>query len=270
MNDFYVEVISNGSFHSNTLCIFKNRIQLMHPLSGDWEVGLSEISYTKSWYNIDYNSTIQLEADATKPIYDLSKLNYVAIDGRSGTLKRGYYDDIATLVSEINKEIEWYHHGPIKRMPQLFYDSVATKCVYIRPGEWDNGDKLYPYLNYELRSLLGFEEYDLKKMHVNDEGIVLPQRPADITGGIRQLLVYCSLILPQYVGDSRTKLLRCIEIPGNAKFGEQIIFRYEKPHYIPLLVNDFHEIEINIKDDMNDYIRFRFGRTRVKLHFRQK
>ena len=65
------------------------------------------------------------------------------------------------------------------------------------------------------------------------------------------------------------QLLRSVEIPPHAQFGDKITLNYEKPHYIPILCNDFDEIEINISDDINQLIRFTFGRTRIKLHFKQ-
>ena len=272
MKEFYFEVLSNASYTSNSCSDFKNKIKLMHPLEGDWEVGLCEISYTKSWYNLRFNSKIAI-ARAYHPYQaelDLKHSDHVAIEHRVGTLKKGYYEDVETIVKEVNLELLQYNKKDIvKEMPSLFYDEVATKQVYVIPGKNVNDEIILPWFDRSLRELLGFEFYDIEHPMINKQGIIPPQRPPDISMGIRHLLIYCNLIIPQYVGDSTTKLLRSVEVPSITKFGEQVTFIFDRPHYIPLLCNDFDEIEINIKDDMNQLIRFTFGRSRLKLHFRK-
>ena len=272
MNDFYVEVLSNASFLTNTCAEFRNKIQLLHPLEGQWEVGLSEISYTRSWFNIPMNSTIGIAVAYAPytPYYDIENYDYIAIDAHLGVLKRGYYDSVELLVNEINKEIEHYDNKEIVEfLPYLFYDKTSTKQVYIVPGKNVKEEMIIPWFDFDLKMLLGLEWYDVEHPKFNKQGVVLSQRPPDLTMGIRQLLVYCNLIIPQHVGDSTTKLLRSVEIPNDCNFGDQITLNYEKPHYLPLLCNDFDEIEINIKDDVNQVIRFTYGRTRLKLHFRK-
>ena len=272
MKDFYVEVLSNASYITNTCSEFRNKIRLLHPLEGQWEVGLSEISYTKSWYNVPLNSTIGMAVafDPYEPYYDIENYDYVAIDSHLGILKRGFYDNVETLVETINNEIKHYDNKEIVEfLPYLFYDKTATKQIYVVPGKNIKNQILIPWFDYDLKMLLGFEWYDVQHPKFNKQGVLLSQRPPDLTMGIRHLLVYCNLIMPQYVGDTTTKLLRSVEIPPHAQFGDQITLNYEKPHYIPILCNDFDEIEINISDDINQLIRFTFGRTRLKLHFKK-
>ena len=252
MNDFYFEVLSNASYETNTVAEFKNRIQLLHPLEGDWEIGLAEISYTKSWYNVSLNSTLGLVTSGFQPSIDTNAYDFVSYNARSGTLKNGYYESVEVLIDEINKELEHFKTSEFKQIPILFYDKIATKKVYIIPGKDKDDQAILPYIDHDLRKLLGFTYYyledDVIHTSTNDQGIVISHQPPDLTMGIRQLLVYCNLIMPPYVGDSRSKLLRSVDIP-HAKFGEQITISYEKPHYVPLLCNDFDEIEINFNDD---------------------
>ena len=269
MKEFHVEVISNASYETNTCAEFKNKIQLLHPLDGEWEMGISEISYTKSWYNLPMNSTLGIVMEGFEPTIDTNAYDFMPIDSRCGTLRKGYYDDIETLVDEINKEISFYKNDKIKQVPYLYYDKNGTKLVSIIHGKLMNDHLILPYLDYDLRSLLGYTYYMPTIPQLNSQNYCIAHHPPDLSMGIRHLLVYCNLILPQYVGDSRTKLLRCVEIPNNTKFGDQVTLNYEKPHYVPVLFNDFDEIEINIKDDLDQVIRFTFGRSRVKLHFRK-
>ena len=96
------------------------------------------------------------------------------------------------------------------------------------------------------------------------------ERPADITAGIHTLYVYCDIVQPQYIGDTRVKLLRSVEVPSERKFGDTVVLSYSDPHYIPVLVNEFDSIEIHIKDDSTRDIPFMYGRTKIKLHFRRQ
>ena len=52
---FYVTLPSNGSMNvhpDNTVTEFRNRLPRPLHLDGDWEVGLANFSYPKTWYQI--------------------------------------------------------------------------------------------------------------------------------------------------------------------------------------------------------------------------
>ncbi len=59
MFSFYVDLTSNTT-DDDTVANFKNKIQLLEPLYGKWEVALAEISYTKSWKNVRNGFKINL------------------------------------------------------------------------------------------------------------------------------------------------------------------------------------------------------------------
>ena len=103
----------------------------------------------------------------------------------------------------------------------------------------------------------------------NDE-ILWGRSPYELFSSFHSLFVYCDIIKPSYVGDSFTQLLRFVEIPPNAQFGEQIVLTYPDTHYFPLNTREFNSIEIDIRDDTGRRIPFLFGRTLVILHFRRK
>ncbi len=71
-------------------------------------------------------------------------------------------------------------------------------------------------------------------------------RPYNIWAGYQSLFVYSDIVSPSFVGDSYTQLLRLVEIPNEARFGDQIKLTYPNTYYIPLLVKDFEVIEIDI------------------------
>ena len=45
---------------------------------------------------------------------------------------------------------------------------------------------------------------------------------------------------------------------------------YDSTHYVPVNTDTFDNIEINIKNDLNENVSFKTGKVICKLHFRQK
>ena len=81
------------------------------------------------------------------------------------------------------------------------------------------------------------------------------------------MYVYANILEPQIVGNVSAPLLRIVNVEG--KYPNIIDKVFDFPHYIPVLVKDISDIEINIKDDLNEYIPFLSGKVIIKLHFRR-
>ena len=186
---------------------------------------------------------------------------------RLGILREGYYESVEQLIEEMNAEMDVLKKANV--IPPIIAIDPITRYVYIKPGK-DEKKTLLPDLNDEIRGIFGLtDEIVLNDVtDQDDDDIITGERASDIDSWLHTLYVYCDIVAPQYVGNTRAKLLRAVEVPNNTKYGDQIVVRYENPHYVPLIVNDFEEIEINIKDDIGQTIPFMFGRTRLKLHFR--
>jgi hypothetical protein len=63
---FYLTLPSNSSmdyFPNNTLASFTTRLPEMLDLDGSWEIGLAEIQYPHSWYNVRINEVWVLFTD---------------------------------------------------------------------------------------------------------------------------------------------------------------------------------------------------------------
>lgn len=272
---FYVELSSNSSTNRhNTVANFKNKIQLLAPLKGQWEVGLVEMSYTKSWKNLSHNYPVGLEKmfnQKVTPITFSSAHGYSPLEGdeRIGIVRAGYYESLSHLCTEIEREFTAMATDKILSMPEFHLD-IITKRVYIIPGNHKDGSKLLPNLNNEVAGILGFDNYSTYRPKFNAKHHLVADRPADLKAGLQTLYVYCDLVEPQYIGDTRAKLLRTVGVDSKASFGDQIVVNYENPHYIPILSTEFENIEIDIKSDTDERIPFMFGRTRVKLHFRPR
>ena len=94
-------------------------------------------------------------------------------------------------------------------------------------------------------------------------------KQVSLNGYINNLNVYCDLLKPVAVGDVDAPLLRTIAVSSKTKFGEYIEYEPQEREYIPLLYTEFDHIEVDIKDDYDRTIDFRFGKVYLSLHFRK-
>src|ERR1043165_1109963 len=132
---FYLYLPSNSSmgyYPENTLAHFKTKLHNTIELEGDWEIGLSEIHFPKTWYTIaKEGAEIIVEccgcaAAIRRGLYDADTIDAAAVaaaeieanDTHAGKhtdlsprpgrdemiiyLNGGYYDEITDLVRELN------------------------------------------------------------------------------------------------------------------------------------------------------------------------
>ena len=126
--DEYIYLFSNFNAiryygKPNRIGQFKNQLASSLSLSPHTKVALSEIAYTKSWYNVKHTYTISLYDEMS------TQLNF-NIDA---ILKAGHYDTPDILVTEINRELKKF---PIKKSPSLEYNSKEN-YVYLHSGKTD-------------------------------------------------------------------------------------------------------------------------------------
>src|ERR1043165_3909523 len=104
MAHFYVTLPSNSSMHyypNNTVTRYTTRLANPISLSGDWEVGLTEIHYQHTWSNLERGEGriiySQLIAVGDAPP------GYI---NQSLSLTPGYYNSNEHLVRAINSSIK--------------------------------------------------------------------------------------------------------------------------------------------------------------------
>ena len=89
---------------------------------------------------------------------------------------------------------------------------------------------------------------------------------ADINGGFSSLYVYTDIVDPQFVADVKVPLLRIVNIQGD--YGINVHTSFRNLQYVPVKVNSFETIEMNIKNDRNGNVSFECGKSIATLHFR--
>ena len=87
---------------------------------------------------------------------------------------------------------------------------------------------------------------------------------------VKYLLVYTDFIEDQYFGDSRSSILRTVNIKANSNL-ENVTF-FDNPHYLNVKKTRIHTINIEICDIYGNPIKFQdlFSNVHITLHFRPK
>ena len=111
-----------------------------------------------------------------------------------------------------------------------------------------------------LAHVLGLSETDYEKT-----GIFQGSRIVNLSS-INAIYVYCDIVEPHIVDDVLTQLQDVISVKGRSH--ENISLRFDKPHYRPNLKKNFFNIHISLRDDQENPIKFRKGKSIITLHLR--
>ena len=168
----------------------------------------------------------------------------------------GYYTNVKEFITMLDE------HTTLSNYTSFNYNDEKDRVSIMTTT-----DVIQVKLTPQLLAQLGFSpsEFDLKK---NGEGV----RPPDLRLGLpSQMYVYCDIIQPQMVGDVMAPLLRIVNIDNTSHvFGTQRACVFNTPHYVPVMVTTFGNVEIDIRLDTGKPVPFVFGTSCVKLHFRRR
>lgn len=214
---FYLALQSDSSlgyFYNNKISNFFTHLPAQIDLTGEWEVGLVELIYPHTWFNITG---------------DCNHFNY---DSGSGRMKPfeipvGYYESVSEVVKAMtthfkSDKIYLYYNKNTRRMKMTL--ASGTKL------------NLYP----GIAEVLGFEP-GLLSAHsgnITTHGSFV----ADLNSAFSLLYVYSDTVEPQFVGDIHAPLLRIVKVTGHD--GKTVSALYDRPHYLPLTRKNFQTVEI--------------------------
>ena len=249
MRDFYLTLPSNTEGANNTTSSFRVNLPTHIDLQGEWEVALSEIFYPNSWRNI-----IENEGSIV--------LDGLKVPGTISIIPSKKYNSITELTKAINESLKLPN---IEDAVFTFkYDQTKNRVV----AKVYKGLGLRCKVSKKLQYILGFENQEIlsgENIHLSREA----EYPPDLNAGFTSLFVYCNLIVPQVVGNVSTQVIRVVNVQ-KADYGENIEKAYPNPHYVPMLSKEFSSVEINIKDDVGNLVKFEYGKVIIKLHFRRR
>ncbi len=271
-------------FSQNTTSQFRVRLPNPIELHGEWEIGLVEIQYPHSWDNIMQShseNSIIISLPATKEILTGLHLKYF--------MPPGTYDTIQGLVDTINETFLLWNF-PTKWVKFHNRLTISDEKIEEELSRWGSKmEKSGPFVT------LGYSEHIRRiRLRISQKivGVTFSptlqyvlglggarlmirippplytgKYPPDLTAGFNTLYTYCNLIDPQIVGNSLVPLLRAITIEGN--HGDSINKIFLSPHYLKLRTKTFDTVEIAIKTDTDEPVRFNFGKVILKLHLRK-
>ena len=268
---FYLTLPSNSSlsYHpENTITHYLTQLPKSIELKGEWEVGLAEVQYPQTWYNIpEATFAILVQRDLLGAFGQNVKLmncpsgfkTACEISERTGlakprlmTIRPGFYTP-RSLVEELNAQVR---EKDSDHLVQFKLDKIQKKVTVVIESQ-----ETQFIMNEIISELLGFETVDLTSTSTGT-------RVVDINRSFCGLYIYCSVIEPQVVGDTITPLLRIVPVNYEG-LGRVVTRTYEKIFYYPVATKNFSSVEILIRDDTGVPVPFEFGKVTVTLHFRK-
>ena len=253
-------------YPNNTVAHYFTKLSKDVSLDGDWEVGLSEIVFQRSWFNvlspqvisiIHKNTTFESRNEQTVMIESAVPKNIV--------VEQGYYPSVKVLVDEINSEIDRMYKSDDdlskKRRPVFSY-STHTRKTSVRLTA-----KSSVYIPTLLGNIMGFTESTIVNIAAHGKRFFKGMNASDIDYGMHALYVYCDVLEHTPVGDTLAPLLRIVEVDG--EHGNTIHRNYDNPRYVPVQKRNFSSLEIDIRTNAGEAVPFERGPSVVILHFRQ-
>lgn len=266
--------------HDNSIGRYITNLSETLYLDSSWKVGLTEIHYTNSWFNLKKFNHIGLALYGS----DGSDSDEEPVLSNISFLPPGRYSDLRELFSQIHEHVR--QKDQILNLPILNHNQFSRR-ITIKLGKTKSNLVVYNF-GPELEAMLGLEggfvssQAEVSKLDSNvqiesfdvirgyldaGDSVLEARHPYDLTGGIHSLLVYTNVVDYSMVGNIKAQLLRVVKIPPGSKFGDPVDITFEKPYYMPLATKEISSIEIDIKDDTGEPIDFQFGRVEVTLHF---
>lgn len=251
-NHFYVTLPSDSSaayYPNNTVARFVTRLPERIRLEGDYEMGLAEIIYPHTWYNVD-NTDEKYWITKERPSVVLRAGHHEDGAAVTGVLQSGYYEDGAAIAAALSRDVSGL---------KFVYNEASGRFVLTAPSmSFVMSDGLQRYLGFDLGNV------PQSTSVVRRES----RQSFDVNRGLNLMYVYCDIAAHTVVGDTKTPLLRVCNVAG--KHGEIVRHTYIQPHYVPVGRREFDSIEIAINNELGKPMPFQYGKSVVTLHFRRR
>ena len=261
MDSLTIELVSNASgklFPDNTLSSFTNFLPEQVNLEGQWEVAISEISYTSMYQKITevkFNFFDKKLSKSTST-YSIEPCLYTSITD--------ILEAMNTLIQGRNNHNETCITVKVSQRTQKVVIMIANDS-----------------------SGLAFCSTDLGHIFGNNVGnvfgvLMIGKGPheaefANNIVRIHSLMIYSDIVEYNIVGDTRAPLLRCFTFISKLKGGDIITTGQYMNHqtfsnlqFRPLIENSFHSIHNDLRDPSGQKLPFvSVGITRLVLMFRK-
>lgn len=288
MDAFYVTLPSSSSmklYPGNTLSLYKTELQSPIELPDyEYEAGLCEMHIHASSVHVqESDAIIKLvrkypRTDTPKRNVDFSVLGKDVFDALfdrphvyfTFSIRSGYYNSIKELTAEINKGL----YECVEMRNTSFYiidgESGAKKLAYkidypdienrLENVKFTFSEQLMRILCLPSKVVRGMY-FDPPKPVYNNLNVHIP----------RMAYIYSDVVEMQYVGDTKSRLLRIVRLDPDPSTGDvDFSLILDRIHYIPVSKNVISNIRIDIRSVEGYKYPFGFGTLNVKLHLRRR
>ena len=274
IDDFYITLPSNvkaPEFPRNRTSKYVTPLPHTLELEGDWVVGLAELNYCHSWYNInDGGNHIRYKYIITNSLDQTKKISAK----KTCSIEPAYYSNEISLINILNSTRPSELRGLFK-----FSEFHKKFQIVLGPSESIG-------LTKELATLLGFrrtkfecnsrsedsselqcdgaERYEKESTYL----LYTADYVSDLDANMHSMFIYTDIIRETLVGNIYAPLLRnvCI-VPKRYNYVQQ---SYDRIHYEKLISNRINNIEIKICDSLGQLMKFNFGDIIIKIHFKRR
>lgn len=169
--------------------------------------------------------------------------NFLVIDEITGKVtvnqRNGVYDELYNAFR--TEEFSWHWNFKISYRPP-----APVTCT----------------LQGRLATMLGFEP---DTCIIANEAVDLPKIALGIPP---EMMVYCSVVEPQMIGDVYGQVLRVLStLHPDTEYGEVMTHRFAAKNYVKVLSKNFKRISIELRSTSGELLRFKFGTTYILLSF---
>ena len=252
---FTISIPHNSSqsyFPNNTRSSFEVHLPKEINLQGEYEVALTEILYTNNIYNIKSQYFSILIQNEEKQ-WIRTRIN----------LPSGYYPTPRSLLIVMKEKIDDIDTADLKNVISFSFNDIDNSVKIIMNVRRIKARIELPAL---LANMLGFE---CKTNSVQITKTDISKFPCDMFNLYKKIHIFTDIIERQIVGNKLSPLLRSINF-NTDKINEHIFHEFDQLYYIPVSINNFRTIKIDIRNETGRYIPFESGEVMVSLHFRRK
>ena len=261
MDSFTIELVSNASsqlFPNNTLSSLTNFSPEQVNLDRQWEVAISEISYSSMYQNVTEGKFMFYDEKLfkTTEAYDFEPGLYSSITD--------IVENMNTLMQERNNHRDTCITIKVSRVTQKVKMYLA------------NEESSLEIFSTDLGHIFGGDVRNDLAILMSGKGPHEPTFAYDIVR-IHSLMIYSDIVEYNIIGDTKAPLLRCFPFISKLKSGDikttgqymnyQTVSNFQ---FRRLLKNYFHSIHLELQDTSGETIPFvAVGITRLFLMFRK-
>ena len=263
MEHFYLWCPSNSSmtlYPNNTLSRFTVKLNSDIELSGQWEVGLSEIQYPTSWHNIrtGYNTFVVREMRPTTIPRRRTKAFH-----QMYRIPPGYYS-VEELISKMKNMCTGVKLNELGI--DISYDSSTRRVTFNTKMNEKGKNRGSVKLRGDVATLLGFNT----STTIRANTITKSPHAALPSAGFHTMYVYSDIVEQQMVGHEQAPLLRVLPIEDQRSAETFVSKTFSKIYYVPVEKKRVTAVEFLIMDDGGRQVGFDYGKVVIVLHFRKK